>query len=72
LYLLCAPDGMPVYFALAPANEGEREVAAAMLEQARKEGLLRGGEIILAEEGFAGRASRASAPCRRSYGDGGG
>jgi len=55
LYLLCAPDGMPVYFALAPANEGEREIAAAMLERARKEGLLQGGEVILADKGFAGR-----------------
>jgi len=55
LYLLCAPDGMPVYFALAPANEGEREVAAAMLERARKEGLLQGGEVILADKGFAGQ-----------------
>jgi hypothetical protein len=54
LYLLCAPDGMPVYFALAPANEGEREVAACMLERARKEGMLRGGEIILTDKGFAG------------------
>ena len=55
LYLLCAPDGMPVSFALAPANEGEREVAAAMLERARKEGLLQGGEVILADKGFAGQ-----------------
>ena len=55
LYLLCAPDGMPVYFALAPANEGEREVAAAMLERARKQGLLQGGEVIAADKGFAGQ-----------------
>lgn len=55
LYLLCAPDGMPVSFALAPANEGEREVAAAMLERARREGLLQGGEVILADKGFAGQ-----------------
>ena len=55
LYLLCAPDGMPVYFALAPANEGEREVAAAMLDRARREGLLTGGEIIIADKGFAGQ-----------------
>jgi len=27
LYLLCASDGMPISFCLAPANEGEREVA---------------------------------------------
>lgn len=55
MYLLCAPDGMPVSFCLAPANEGEREVAAAMLERARKEGLLGGGEIIAADKGFAGQ-----------------
>lgn len=55
LYLLCAPDGMPVSFALAPANEPEREVAAAMLERARQDGLLTGGEVILADKGFAGQ-----------------
>lgn len=55
LYLLCAPDGMPISFALAPANEGEREVAAAMLDRARREGLLTGGEIIIADKGFAGQ-----------------
>jgi Transposase DDE domain len=55
LYLLCAADGMPVYFALAPANEGERAVAATMLERARREGLLQGGERIVADKGFAGR-----------------
>jgi hypothetical protein len=54
LYLLCAPDGMPVSFALAPANEGEREVAAAMLERARGEGQLTGAEIIVCDKGFAG------------------
>ena len=55
LYLLCAPDGMPVSFALAPANEPEREVAAAMLERARQDGLLTGGEVIVADKGFAGQ-----------------
>jgi hypothetical protein len=55
LYLLCAPDGMPITFCLAPANEGEREVAAAMLDRARREGLLTGGEIIIADKGFAGQ-----------------
>jgi hypothetical protein len=54
LYFLCAPDGMPVYFCLAPANEGEREVAAAMLERARDAELLTGGEIIVADKGFSG------------------
>ena len=55
LYLLCAGDGMPISFCLAPANEGEREVAAAMLDRARKEGLLQGGEVIVADKGFAGQ-----------------
>ena len=54
LYFLCAPDGMPVYFCLAPANEGEREVAAAMLERARDAELLTGGETIVADKGFSG------------------
>jgi hypothetical protein len=54
LYLLCAPDGMPISFCLAPANEPEREVAAAMLERARQRGLLTGGEIIIGDKGFAG------------------
>ena len=44
LYLLCSPEGMPISFCLAAANEGEREVAAAMLEKARREGLLTGEE----------------------------
>ena len=55
LYLLCAPDGMPISFCLAPANEPEREVAAAMLERARTSGLLTGGEVILTDKGFAGQ-----------------
>ena len=55
LYLLCAPDGMPISFCLAPANDPEREVAAAMLERARERGLLCGGEIIVGDKGFAGR-----------------
>jgi hypothetical protein len=55
LYLLCAPDGMPVYFCLAPANEPEREVAAALLAQARHAGMLTGEETIVADKGFAGQ-----------------
>jgi Transposase DDE domain len=55
LYLLCAPDGMPIAFCLAPANEPEREVAAAMLDQARRDGLLTGAEIIIGDKGFAGQ-----------------
>ncbi|MCA1701177.1 MAG: IS982 family transposase [Actinobacteria bacterium] len=54
LYLVCAPDGMPISFCLAPANEPEREVAEAMLERARQAGLLTGGEVIVGDKGFAG------------------
>jgi DDE family transposase len=54
LYLLCAPDGMPIAFCLAPANEPEREVAAALLDRARREQLLTGGELIIGDKGLAG------------------
>ena len=54
LYLLCATDGMPVAFCLAPANEPEREVAAALLDQANRDGMLTGGELIITDKGFAG------------------
>jgi hypothetical protein len=49
LYLLCAPDGMPIAFCLAPANEPEREVAEVLLE-----GALQGGEVVIGDKGFAG------------------
>jgi len=55
LYLLCAPDGMPISFCLAPANEPEREVAAALLERARTGALLNSDEIIVTDKGFAGQ-----------------
>jgi Transposase DDE domain len=54
LYLLCAPDGMPIAFCLAPANEPEREVAAALLERAARGELLHGQEIFITDKGFAG------------------
>ena len=49
LYLLCTPDGLPVGFELAPANAPERVVAAELLER-----VLREGEIVIADKGFAG------------------
>lgn len=49
LYLLCSPDGLPVGFDLAPANAPERAVAAELLER-----VLTGGEIVIADKGFAG------------------
>jgi hypothetical protein len=49
LYLLCAPDGMPIAFELAPANAPERVVAAEMLERVALEGY-----TVVADKGFAG------------------
>lgn len=49
LVLVCAPDGMPVGFELAPANVSERQVAAEILER-----LPLAGRTILADKGFAG------------------
>jgi len=49
LYLLCASDGMPIRFELAPANLGEREVTIQMLE-----GLDLDGCTVIADKGFAG------------------
>jgi hypothetical protein len=49
LYLLCASDGMPIRFELAPANAPERRVAAEMLQ-----GLDLDGYTVIADKGFAG------------------
>lgn len=49
LYLLCAPDGMPIAFELAAANVAERVVAAEMLQQVQLEGF-----TVIADKGFAG------------------
>lgn len=49
LYLLCAPDGMPIRFELAPANAPERKVAQEMLD-----GISLEGYTVLADKGFAG------------------
>lgn len=49
LYLLCAADGMPIAFELAPANTPERVVAAEMLER-----LDLTGYTVMADKGFAG------------------
>ncbi|MCA1678488.1 MAG: IS982 family transposase [Actinobacteria bacterium] len=54
LYLLCAPDGMPIAFELAPANAPEREVAAEMLERVALEGY-----TVIADKGFAGEEFEA-------------
>jgi hypothetical protein len=54
LYLVCSPDGMPHGFCLAPANEPEREVAAALLDRMRHDGSLQGYELVIGDKGFAG------------------
>lgn len=50
LYLLCAPDGMPIGFELAPANAPERTVAAELLATS-----LEPGQTLVCDKGFAGR-----------------
>jgi len=49
LYLLAAPDGLPVGFELAPANAPERVVAAELLER-----VLQPGQTVIGDKGFAG------------------
>ncbi|MCA1681077.1 MAG: IS982 family transposase [Actinobacteria bacterium] len=49
LYLLCASDGMPIAFELAPANAAEREVAAELLARVELDGY-----TVIADKGFAG------------------
>jgi Transposase DDE domain len=54
LYLLCASDGMPIAFELAPANASEREVAAQMLRRVKLDGY-----AVIADKGFAGEEFEA-------------
>ena len=54
LYLLCAADGTPIAFELAPANAPEREVAREMLERVALE-----GHTVIADKGFAGEQFEA-------------
>lgn len=54
LYLVCAGDGMPVMWCLANPKIGEREVVEALLEH--NQHLIRDGQILLADKGFAGKA----------------
>lgn len=53
LYLVCAPDGMPVIWGLANPKIGEREAAAAMLDHDRH--LVTPGQVIVGDKGFAGK-----------------
>lgn len=53
LYLVCSGDGMPVMWCLATPKLGEREVLAALLDHDHH--LLRDGQILVADKGFAGK-----------------
>jgi hypothetical protein len=55
LYLLAAPDGMPVAWCLANPKLGEREAAEALLDRAARQRVLRPGMVVLADKGLAGR-----------------
>jgi hypothetical protein len=59
LHLLAAPDGMPVAWCLANPNQGERQVAEALLDRAARQGVLRPGMVVLADKGLAGRQFQA-------------
>jgi hypothetical protein len=53
LYLITTAEGMPVIWGLAHPGLGEREVTQALLE--RDHHLIRAGQVILGDKGFAGR-----------------
>lgn len=53
LYLVCTGDGMPIMWCLANPKLGEREVVAALLDHNHH--LIRTGQILLADKGFAGK-----------------
>ena len=55
LYLLSAPDGMPITWCLADPKIGERDVCLDLLTIAAETGLLAPGTTILADKNLAGR-----------------
>jgi hypothetical protein len=59
LYLLCAPDGMPITWCLATPKLGERQVAQVLLEDAARQQALAAGTIILADKGLRTPRGRA-------------
>jgi len=54
LYLVCTGDGMPIMWCLATPKIGEREVLATLLDHNHH--LIRTGQVLLADKGFAGKA----------------
>ena len=59
LYLLCAPDGLPISWCLATPTLGERDVAQVLLDDAARQQALAQGTIILADKGLAGAEFQA-------------
>jgi hypothetical protein len=57
LYLITTAEGMPVIWGLAHPGIGEREAVTALLE--RDHHLVRAGQVILGDKGFAGRDFQA-------------
>jgi hypothetical protein len=57
LHCLFAPDGTPRAFSLASPKRDEREVGIELLERADRVG----GEIVVGDKGYAGRAFAAAA-----------
>jgi hypothetical protein len=55
LYLLAAPDGMPIAWCLADPKLGERDVCLDLLTIAVETGVLAPGSTVLADKGLAGR-----------------
>jgi hypothetical protein len=55
LYLVCAPSGMPILWALADPKIGEREVLAAMLETNTDVIAAHHGILLICDKGFAGK-----------------
>lgn len=55
LYLLAAPDGMPIAWCLADPKIGEREVCLDLITIAVETGHLAPGSTVLADKGLAGR-----------------
>jgi Transposase DDE domain len=59
LYLLAAPDGMPIAWCLANPKLGEREVCLDLLTIAVETGRLAPASTVLADKGLAGREIEA-------------
>jgi hypothetical protein len=60
LYLVCAPSGMPILWALADPKIDERQVLAAMLEVDAELVAERPGLLLIGDKGFASKAFERS------------